>query len=103
MYCLEIKDNSESKEKKLIKKCKRCSKYIVKGLTYEDYYQACFHRVQKLLSSNRIGQSKLEVYTLKQNKSVFTFDCNKRHWLDDGKSLAFGHYKIQTIEPPYTI
>ncbi|CAG9806789.1 unnamed protein product [Chironomus riparius] len=88
---------------KTIKKSKGTAKALLNKLTYEDYYNMMHEKAKKYLSSYHIRSKKLELFTIKQNKSVFNFTCNKRHFKQDGSSLAFGHYSILDVDPPFYV
>ena len=78
------------------KKCKGVKKAVVKKiLTIEDYKTCLFESKQKTISFNTLRSRKHEITTETIAKIAIDQNDNKRHAVENYKTLSLGHFKIQ--------
>ena len=89
-YATKTYDGLESKQ------CKGVKKSIVKTeLTIEDYKRCLFENESKITSFNTLRSRKHEISTETITKISLTPNDDKRYAVENYKTLAWGHYKIE--------
>ena len=78
------------------KKCKGVKKAVVKkSLNIEDYKTCLFRSKPKTISFNTLRSRKHEITTETITKIALDPNDGKRHAVENYKTLALGHFKIQ--------
>ena len=77
------------------KKCKGVKKAVVKTeLTIDDYKRCLFENEIQLISFNTLRSRKHEISTETITKISLTPNDDKRHAIENYRTLALGHYKL---------
>ena len=86
----------EGKEEK---KCKGIKKSVIKkNISFDDYKECLFSEKPQMRKMNVIRSHKHEIFSETVNKIALSANDDKRLILDDKIStLAFGHYKINSL------
>lgn len=94
MYAFKLKDQSEQKAAKGVKKT------VIRDLKYDSYYQCLIDNLQYEHAFKNIRSTAHSVYTFHQKKTSLSCFDDKRWLLNPIDSLAYGHYKIAAVESP---
>ena len=94
-YAFKFLDGKEEKRAKGITKVNKKKK-----IYYEDYENAFFNNVTKIVKETKIQSKKLKMCVISQDKETLSNNDDKRVWIghwpsqDIGNTLALGHYKL---------
>jgi hypothetical protein len=86
-------DESESDEEEQIhSKAKGVPMSKVKSFEIKDYLNTLYNNDKKTVNFNSIRSFNHALYTINCNKLGLSSYDNKRYWIDNVDSLAYGHY-----------
>ena len=66
-------------------------------IRHEDYVESFLTGKERRLEQSRIGSINHQLYTIKSTKKALDPFDDKRMWIDQNNSLAYGHYKLDIL------
>ena len=94
--CYAFTIHGDNKEHK---KCKGTAKHVVKRqLMYDDFNKVLETNEVIHKSFNSIRSKNHKIYSITTTKVSLNSYENKRYWISDRDSLAYGHWKIDGLK-----
>ena len=62
-------------------------------LTHQKYLDTLFDDGECYIKQRRIGSTNHQIYTFDSTRKALSVNDDKRIWVNDNESVAYGHYK----------